>query len=269
MNFHVVTGLPRSGSTLLCNVLNQNPDFFASSTSPMCAVVSSMQSAFTASAEAKSEFIARRQTTADAIVGAMRCALGGWYEGFTDAKHVFDKGRGWATQVRLFEILSPTGKMVVCVRDLRDVLASVERQHAKTAFVDDAERPHGRSLFERASAMFAPDGIIGACVTAVDDLLRRKPECVHVVRYEDFVRRPKTTLSALHEELGLDPFDYDFDLVVNVSTDVDGLYWGKFPHDGSGAVRPDESRWSDWVSEDVAKEIMRRFPGYNSAFGYS
>ena len=32
-NVHFISGMPRSGSTLLCNILNQNPRFHATGTS--------------------------------------------------------------------------------------------------------------------------------------------------------------------------------------------------------------------------------------------
>ncbi len=36
---HFVAGLPRSGSTLLCNILNQNPKFHATATSGILDIV--------------------------------------------------------------------------------------------------------------------------------------------------------------------------------------------------------------------------------------
>ena len=36
---HFLSSLPRSGSTLLASLLNQNPDVFASNTSNLCEVM--------------------------------------------------------------------------------------------------------------------------------------------------------------------------------------------------------------------------------------
>ncbi len=38
-NYHFITGLPRSGSTLLAAILRQNPRFHAGMTSPVGALV--------------------------------------------------------------------------------------------------------------------------------------------------------------------------------------------------------------------------------------
>ena len=38
-DIHMIAGLPRSGSTLLCNILNQNPRFHATSTSGILEIV--------------------------------------------------------------------------------------------------------------------------------------------------------------------------------------------------------------------------------------
>jgi sulfotransferase len=43
---HLIAGLPRSGSTLLCNILNMNPNFYATPTSPLIDVIRNIRSTF-------------------------------------------------------------------------------------------------------------------------------------------------------------------------------------------------------------------------------
>ena len=54
---HFITGLPRSGSTLLCNVLNQNPEFYAGSTSPLPALVNTLVNCLSNSPEVQAALI--------------------------------------------------------------------------------------------------------------------------------------------------------------------------------------------------------------------
>ena len=44
--FNLIAGMPRSGSTLLCNLLNMNPEVHATATSPVMDVISNMRSTF-------------------------------------------------------------------------------------------------------------------------------------------------------------------------------------------------------------------------------
>lgn len=217
----------------------------------------------------KSDLAKDRDETEMRMRRVVQAMLEAWYHRFHDRAHVFDKGRMWASQARLFEWLFPDSLLVICVRDLRDVFASVEKQHAKTAIFDDTPTPLGRTLMARANAMFADDGMIGSCVRAVDDLLRRKPRCVHVIRYEDLVAKTKTVLFELHEALKEPQFAYNIEDVKDAATDLDALYFHKFPHhDSSGPVTVRPLGRAGFISPDIEHQIATGFLGYNQAFGY-
>lgn len=267
--FHAIAGVPRSGSTLLANLLNQRPDAYASSTSHVPQALNALSMLAGTSPEVKSALIHGRARTDAGLAAAMRGYVEGWYVGETRGDRVvFDKSRLWNHSARLFETLWPEGVIVVCVRDLRDVLASAEKQHARTALYDDSPNPLAKSLLGRADALFGPEGVIGQAVLGVDDLLRRKPASVHVVKYEDMIAHPKTTMAALAEECGLEPFAHDFENVKATAEDVDGLYLHKWPHVGSGKVAAPAGSWREWVSDDIAQQVLLRYPGYSTTFGY-
>ena len=59
---NVICGLPRSGSTLLCNILNQNPDFHASSTSPLAQTLGALSQFLSTSPEVKSDLYNDRKS---------------------------------------------------------------------------------------------------------------------------------------------------------------------------------------------------------------
>lgn len=86
MKIHLCTGLPRSGSTILLNILQQNPRIFTSST---CVVPRLLNDLLTKT-KVKEEFMAMEQTKADkAMYGFARGATYGWYEGLTDKPVAF------------------------------------------------------------------------------------------------------------------------------------------------------------------------------------
>ena len=45
-NFHMIAGLPRAGSTLLCQILNSNPNFHVTPTSGVLDMLKIMRSQF-------------------------------------------------------------------------------------------------------------------------------------------------------------------------------------------------------------------------------
>lgn len=268
MSFHVICGLPRSGSTLLANVIDQREDVHVSATSCLPAVLAHCSRVWTEAPELKSELIRNRMTTEARMRYALHGLVNGWYHDVRD-RVVFDKSRLWNHHVRLLEWLYPDAHMIVVVRDLRSVLASLEKQHARTAIFDAANTPQEKTLFHRSNGYFSPDGLVGSCIDGVEDMLRRRPDNVHFVRYEDFVKRPKTTLRELYEDIGMTDFEHDFDDVKNTTgTDVDGLYLHKFPHYGEGKVEERADEWERWVSDDLSQQLTAKYRGYNSAFKY-
>lgn len=266
MIFHAIGGLPRSGSTLLCNILNQNPRIYASSTSHVPAVMSALAQVHARSPEVKGAVIRNRDGTFSRIRTAIRGYLEGWYKG---REVVFDKSRAWNHSAHLLGWIDPSSKLIVCVRDLRAIYASIERHHRRTAIFDDVQSPIDRTLYRRADIMFSPDGLVGGPLNGIEDLLRRKLPNVRCIRYEDLVADPEGTMGAIYDFLELDSFDHDFHRIENTAEDVDGLYLHKFPHEGCGPLMPDRgSDWRRYVDDDLANTIMSKFRPYNLAFGY-
>jgi len=272
MKFNVIAGMPRSGSTLLCNILNQNPRFHASSTSCMAQTVRAISTLWSSSLEIKSELIVAKEATEARMIRAARALVVAWYEEAGEV--VFDKGRFWNHNLPVLHQLFPDAQVLVCVRDLRAVLASVEKQHEKNPLMDDAGDPTQLTKYSRADRLFSPNGLIGQQVIGVEDLLRRNlrnadgTAFAHTIQFETFVQSPQLIMDRIYAALGEEHFEHDFEHVVNTATDVDGLYSYKFPHVGEGKVTPPPEDWKEFVSPDVAGLVMQRFPKYNRAFGY-
>lgn len=266
-SFNVVCGLPRSGSTLLCNILNQNPEFHASSTSVVPQLMANMSAVLSNSPEVKAMLI-REENRADArLVESMRAVIRAWYA--DQPKHVFDKGRGWAAQVLLLKQLFPNAQIVCTVRDLRSVMASIEKQHRQNPILDIFAEPLDKGIYARADAMFSPGGLIGSCIVGIEDLVRRNLPGVHFIGYELLSSEPENTMKELYKKFGLPPYAHDFDNVKNTSQDVDALYLNKFEHVGAGKVVPTKDDWKEYVSEDLAELILNRYTFYNQIFGYA
>lgn len=260
MKFHVVTGMPRSGSTLLCNILNQNPEFYASSTSSLPAILNGMSKAISNDPVTKAKL--DQDETETRITTTLLGTIYNWYISYKD-KVVFDKSRGWTHHALMLNKLIPDAKMIVCVRDLREVFASTEKQNAKTAHIFTSE-----NMFQRADSFFSPEGLIGAPLRGVEDCLRRRLPQMMIVEYHKLCNEPDKTLREIYEFIGVDYFEHDFEHVVNVAEDVDGMYMNKFPHNASGRVEPNNSNWGEWVSLDIAKKIMELGQYYNRRLGY-
>ncbi|MDP2607303.1 MAG: sulfotransferase [Deltaproteobacteria bacterium] len=266
MKFNTICGTPRSGSTLLCNILNQNPRFHASSTSCVASSARALSNLWSHSPEIKSQLLHDAEVTTTKMVGGIRAMIEAWYAG--NGEVIFDKDRHWNHSPLLLHQIFPESHMFVMVRDLRAVMASIEKQHAKNPVLDEASGPLELHTYNRADRMLSPQGLVGQHVAGIEDLMRRNLPYVHMIQFETLVKNPKLVLDSIYTVLGEDGFAHDFTHVENTATDADALYLGKYPHEGSGAVKVPEGLWSDHVPQDIGGLIMQRFAAFNQAFGY-
>ena len=125
-----ISGLPRSGSTLLLNLLAQNPNHHASPTSGLSELVSCIQRTWP-NLEA---FRAQGLDNALPFVrNGIKGLLGGFYSDQMErGLTVFDKCRAWPAQIEdLEKVLKRKVKIVCCIRDVRSILGSFEKLYRK------------------------------------------------------------------------------------------------------------------------------------------
>ena len=265
--FHVICGLPRSGSTLLCNVLNQNPRFYASSTSVLPQTLAALSQLWSNSAEIKSELARDKEATEARLNNAVMALIDAWHP---RDMVVFDKSRAWAHNALPLKRLYPEARIIVTVRDLRSIFGSIEKQHQLNPILDHAANPLEKEIYTRADQMFSPEGMIGLTVRGVLDLQRRNLPGTIVIQYETFAENPQLVMDRLYAELGEEPYRHDFETVENTASDLDALYLNKFPHEGAGKVqRIERDEWRQYVPQDVAGLIMQHNGAFNQAFGYA
>ncbi len=100
---HFISGLPRSGSTLLAGLLRQNPRFAAAMTGPVGGLVGALLNAMSPQNET-AVFLdeAKRQAILRAVVEA-------YYADQADKAVVFDTNRMWSARLPLIAALYPRG----------------------------------------------------------------------------------------------------------------------------------------------------------------
>lgn len=263
MTVHALAGTPRSGSTLLANLLSQHPDVHVSGTSALARTLGAVQQVVSTDPAVKSDLIAVGGTY-DRVLGTYRAILDAWYAD-VDEPVVIDKGRGWLLHARLLSACDPRSRIIACVRDPRDIFASIIRQDGNTAgFASEL----GPTVHQQGLAAFADDGLIGGPIRFCEDAIRRNLDVVWV-RYEDLVAgpTPAAIMDTIVGRLGLEPFDFDFENIERAATDVDALYLNKFPHQGTGPIKPGQS-WRDELHPEVAANCAAAAPLFMQTFGY-
>jgi len=239
-NFIGVTGLPRAGSTLLCQLLAQHPDIQCEGhSSPLCNTLLGIRRMISDDqfflSQLDHSFDASYAHLADAMKGFLR----GWNQD-CKKKAVVDKNRAWLHCIELLLHIEPEAKLVVCIRELGQIYGSIEAQHQRTILVDFIDHLADYDRFGRADTLFAKDKAIGApliSLHAVPDLPKHVQERLYFVRFEDLVANPVACMSHLYTWLGMPSFEINPEKLVRMATqESDSHYRMKYLHNQSDRI---------------------------------
>ncbi len=125
--YHFISGLPRSGSTLLSAILRQNPTFHASVTSPVSALFAGVLEQVSAGTEWGPQVSTERR----------KALLRGLFDSYYAAEQapvVFDTSRGWTAKLPALLDLFPAAKVIACVRNVGWVMDSIERIYRRMGY---------------------------------------------------------------------------------------------------------------------------------------
>lgn len=217
MNIHFISGLPRSGSTLLAAILRQNPRFHAGMTSPVGGIFLRMLEAVSRKNEAAT-FITEFQKH-DLCKGVFE----NYYQD-NEADVIFDTARLWCSKMPAIASLFPEAKVICCVRDVRWIMDSVERLYRSNTF--DLSGlfgfEAGGTVFSRIGTIATSQGMVGFALDALKEaVFGAHNDRLILVGYEALARYPGPTLAAVYDFLGEELFTHDFDHVEYEAMDFD------------------------------------------------
>ena len=261
-DFIGVAGLPRAGSTLVCQLLAQHPDVYCEgNSSPLCNTLLGMRRMVSDDAFFLSQLDQSFASSYGHLESAMRGYLRGWYQD-SGKQAVVDKNRGWLHAVEMLLKLAPEAKLVVCVRELGQIYGSIEAQHQRTILLDFTDHLADYDRLGRADLLFSKDRTIGAplmSIHAVTDLPFAVQQRLYFVRFEDLVEQPVACMSHLYAWLGLAPFEID---PLNLKTGVresDSHYRMKYTHtQATNMSKPKPHA----IPPRIQQQIERSYPWY-------
>jgi sulfotransferase len=236
-----VAGLPRAGSTLLCQLLAAHPEIACEGhSSPLCNSLLAIRRQISADEFFLAQLDSAREQAYSHLRNAMAGFLRGWLGG---GRHrlVVDKNRAWLHCIEMLLELAPESKVIVCLRDLTQITGSIEAQHQKTILLDFNDGLADYDRFGRADALFAKGRVIGdalVSINAFDDLPPATQRRIYFVRYEDLMNSPEQTLRDLFAWLGVSSHIIDLTNLPQGPSESDSHYRLKYPHTRSNSLAP-------------------------------
>lgn len=207
--FHFISGLPRSGSTLLSGILRQNPRFHAGISSPVLGLINGALEQMGAGGESWSFFDSdKRQRICRALLDA--------YYADVDADVVFDTNRLWTARLHQLVELADGFKVICCVRNPAWIMDSFEAIHRRNPF--DYSRMFSpatrQTVYSRCEQLINGGGIVGGAWTALKEAYYGEHSGrLLLVDYEWLTRHPARTMELVYRFLGEPVFAHDFDNV--------------------------------------------------------
>ncbi|WP_298327493.1 sulfotransferase [Asticcacaulis sp.] len=228
---HVISGLPRSGSTLLSALLLQNPRFHAGISSPVLPLMTNLIDMM--SAGGGPVMVTDEQR---------RSIVKGVFDGFyasTGREVVFDTNRAWTARLPLLQDLFPGAKVIACVRDMPWIMDSFERVIRQSPYEKTrmfAGAPDHTTVYGRTEALGSQNGVVGGPWCALREAYYGpQSQSLLIVEYELLAHSPEKVLRLVYDFIGEPWYSrHDFENVEFNADDFDAALGLRGLH----AVRP-------------------------------
>ena len=217
-------GLPRSGSTVLSAILNQNPDVYVTPNSPLLKYLLNMQEAYNNINESVAN------PCPEQITNICRAIIDSAWEHRSESI-IVDKHRGWGKNLSaVTTITNKKPKILATVRDLPSIMASwltLIKSYSDVfdqAILDRGILPIDENRVNQMWLNTTKDtleSLIMAKEFASDRLL--------IVDYDDFILNPIETLRKIENHFEISKHTYDFNHIEKFEIDDDLKAWG-FPN---------------------------------------
>ena len=249
----LLAGLPRTGSTLLQNLLAQNSDVYSEGNSGLCQVMWDAKISCEYHAAEQLIGVGKDITFRDAFLKSIPST----YYSDVECNIILDKCRNWVNEPNIAmarDYISPDVRSIVMVRPIEEIVASFARVAAEnnSAFSYEALLAQGCDL-DRA-------------VQATHYAAKSKDPSFLFVSYDDVVSRTDETLARIYKHIEKEPFAHNVHQVEQTVFEDDERNNMVGMHD----IRPEIAKQAnevvlpDWVKaacENMTRAIFSEIDG--------
>lgn len=255
--FAFLSGLPRSGSTVLANILMQNPSFHCSATSGLPALFGPTKNGWD---NISSHMAMPKDLSRTKQRNVLRSLFDGYYAD-VDRPFVIDKSRDWPNLIQSLNwVFDDKVKIIATVRDVRQIIESFEDIYIKSSayMASGGEGVNELPTMEDRADFFISGGhVLGSSYLAIQECIKKGfGEQILFVQYESLYRNPDAVLSGIYEFLGEPNYRHDFDNIEQVIFEDDRVHKFENLHDISSSLHPA-------VIRNRLGEFGKKFDGNN------
>jgi len=251
--YYFISGLPRSGSTLLSAILRQNPEFYADISSPVESLTGSAI-----------DIISDNEVNLTYSEDQRKNLIQGIFEGYyshVDKPIIFDTCRGWTKRTSFLQSLFPYTKILCPVRDIASILNSFELILSRNPFYKKEWAENCDNVFERCDSLMDPSiGLLSKPWIYLKQGYALSPEMIHFIEYENLCKYPEETMRGVYEFLEKPYYSHDFENVEYSNENYDKACNLKNLHTVKRKVEYNPPR------NILPPEIVKKVKGLNMEF---
>jgi sulfotransferase len=249
--YYFISGLPRSGTTLLSTILNQNPRFQASISGPLARFTR----AIIDQSSAMSGY--RHQCPPEKREKIIKGMFDNYYDD-PEKEVFFDTNRGWGLLLPMLKQLYPNTKVIMCVRDINWVLDSFENLYRKNPLDKNLMIPdeYATNVYSRCDYLMGESSTVGfAYLSLKQAITSAEKNMIMLVEYEQLCKNPEGMMKAIYNFIGQPFYEHDFN-------DVESSY-DEFDDDVNIKGLHTTRKKIEWIEREMIlpPDIQQKFSG--------
>jgi sulfotransferase len=219
-DYFMMAGLPRSGSTLLRSILNQNPTIYSGPISPSVELLYYTDKYF----QESEMLLASPQP--ESCYNILSNMMDLFYEPILKKEgksKVIEFNRAIPNNIERFRTYIKEDVRIVCpVRSIPEILASfislIHRNSDKISFVDQYLIDKGIEVNDdnRCDYLMSDYGIVGQALFALAQSFRRNEQnLLKIVEYDDLVANTQQVMKEIYDFWGLEKYQHSYENLEN------------------------------------------------------
>jgi sulfotransferase len=263
------SSLPRSGSTLLQNIIGQNPNFYVTPTSGVLELLYAARGNFTNSPEFKAQ---DAQEMRKGFAGFCKAGLEGYFNAITDKSYVLDKSRGWGIHYNWLNEFYHDPKIVCMVRDLRSIYSSMEKNFRKNQHLDSGLVNHATmkgTTTEKRIDIWAQSQPVGLAVERLQQIIKEgNDKKILFVKFEELCNNPSAEMKRIYDHFEIDYYQHDFNNIQQITQEDDAVYGIYGDHNIKKVLSAPRSDYKEILGVPACTWIRNHYGWYYDYFKY-
>ena len=264
------SSLPRAGSTLLQNLMGQNPKFYVTPTSGMIDMMLGTRIGYNGNHESKAGDLNQWK---EGFYAYCREGFKGYVAALTDKPYILDKNRAWGSYYPLLNEIIPNPKILFIIRDLRAVFASMEKKFRANPDMDGGEINNitlqGITTQQRVE-QWATGHPVGYAVNKLNQsILDKSANNFFIIRYEDLCTNPEPVLNGIYNFFNIESYKHDFNKIDQITVEDDTIHgiYGDHTIRNTLGMLPNDSK--EILGEYTYNWIYNNFEWFFNIFKYN